>query len=56
MVTTRGLRMAWHAEGQSVAKPRGRTTRLARPSVSVCNLAGHEMTLLVEMIVDLRVN
>jgi hypothetical protein len=36
IVTTRGLRMAWHAESQSVAKPRGRATRPARPSVSVC--------------------
>jgi hypothetical protein len=40
IVTTRGLRMAWHAEGQSVAKPRGRATRPARPSVSVCKPRG----------------
>jgi hypothetical protein len=40
IVTTRGLRMARHAEGQSVAKPRGRATRPARPSVSVCKPRG----------------
>ena len=35
IVTTTWSTMAWHAEGQSVAKPRGRATRPARPSVSV---------------------
>ena len=40
MVTTRGLRMAWHVESQSVAKPRGPATRLGQPSVSVCKPRG----------------
>jgi putative transposase len=35
IVTTRGTNGGWHAGSQSVAKPRGRATRPARPRVSV---------------------
>jgi hypothetical protein len=56
IVTTRGLRMAWQPRAcQSLSREAAPLDQRGRASLFV-NLAGHEMTLLVEMIVDLRVN
>jgi hypothetical protein len=56
IVTTRGLRMAWQPRAcQSLGREAAPLDQRGRASLFV-NLAGHEMTLLVEMIVDLRVN
>ena len=48
--------MAWHAEAsQSLSREAAPLEQRGRASLFV-NLASHEVTLLAEMIVDLRVN